>query len=142
MAQTIAIVTSTGKDGSATVVAEKGQGCGSCGTVSHCYRGQAGRTEETTALNRAGAKQGIAYPLPCSPERFYPVWPFFTFCLSPECLPEHLSGEYQFSDINGSKGGTVSFSVWQGSCRVSFCLLPFRGSGRLRGRSCRSSPGF
>ena len=58
MAQTLGFVVETGDDGRATVVAEKGQGCGSCSAVSQCHGGRAARTERTPALNRAGAAVG------------------------------------------------------------------------------------
>jgi sigma-E factor negative regulatory protein RseC len=58
MAQTIGFVVETGNDGRATVVAEKGQGCGSCSTVSQCHGGRAARTEKTPAFNPIGAAVG------------------------------------------------------------------------------------
>ncbi|MFO7714186.1 SoxR reducing system RseC family protein [Desulfosarcina sp.] len=58
MAQTIALVVETGKDGRAMVVAEKGQGCGSCGAVSQCHGGRAARTEKMPAFNPVGAAVG------------------------------------------------------------------------------------
>lgn len=58
MAQTFGFVLEIGEDGRATVVAEKGQGCGSCSAVSQCRGGRATRTERTPALNRAGAAVG------------------------------------------------------------------------------------
>jgi sigma-E factor negative regulatory protein RseC len=58
MAQTLGFVVAVGDDGHATVVAEKGQGCGSCSAVSQCHGGRAARTERTPALNRAGAVVG------------------------------------------------------------------------------------
>jgi positive regulator of sigma E activity len=39
-------------------VAEKGQGCGSCSTVSQCHGGRAARTEKTPAFNPIGAAVG------------------------------------------------------------------------------------
>jgi sigma-E factor negative regulatory protein RseC len=51
-------VVATGENGRATVVAEKGQGCGSCTAVSQCHGGRAARTQKTPALNRAGASVG------------------------------------------------------------------------------------
>lgn len=58
MATTVGFVTETQDDGRATVVAEKGQGCGSCSAVAQCHGGRAPRTERTTAINQAGAKVG------------------------------------------------------------------------------------
>jgi len=58
MAQTIGFVVEAGNDGRAAVVAEKGQGCGSCSAVSQCHGGRAGQTEKTTALNPIGATVG------------------------------------------------------------------------------------
>jgi sigma-E factor negative regulatory protein RseC len=58
MAQTIGFVVETGNDGRATVVAEKGQGCSSCSTVSQCHGGRAARTEKTPAFNPIGAAVG------------------------------------------------------------------------------------
>jgi len=58
MAQTIGFVVETGDDDRATVVAEKGQGCGSCSAVSQCHGGRAVRTEKTPAFNRVGAAVG------------------------------------------------------------------------------------
>jgi sigma-E factor negative regulatory protein RseC len=58
MAQTIGFVVETGSDGRATVVAEKGQGCGSCSTASHCHGGRAARTEKTPVFNPIGATVG------------------------------------------------------------------------------------
>lgn len=58
MAQTIGYVTAIEKDGSATVTAEKGQGCSSCGAASQCHGGRTAGKLETKALNRAGARVG------------------------------------------------------------------------------------
>jgi sigma-E factor negative regulatory protein RseC len=58
MAQTIGFVVETGENGRATVVAEKGQGCGSCTAVSQCHGGRAANTRKTPALNRVGAAVG------------------------------------------------------------------------------------
>ena len=58
MAQTIGFVVETQDDGWATVVAEKGQGCGSCTAVSACHTGRAGDARKTRALNRVGAAVG------------------------------------------------------------------------------------
>ncbi len=58
MAQTIGFVVEAGNDGRATVVAEKGQGCGSCSTASQCHGGLGARTEKTPALNPIGAAVG------------------------------------------------------------------------------------
>jgi sigma-E factor negative regulatory protein RseC len=58
MAQTIGFVIETGDDGRATVVAEKGQGCGSCSTASQCHGGRAARSEKTPAFNPIGAAVG------------------------------------------------------------------------------------
>ena len=58
MAQTFGFVVETGSDGRATVVAEKGQGCGSCSTASQCHGGRAARTEKTTVINPIGAAVG------------------------------------------------------------------------------------
>lgn len=58
MAQTIGFVVETGNNGRATVVAEKGQGCGSCSSVSHCHGGQAARSQKTPAFNPIGAAVG------------------------------------------------------------------------------------
>lgn len=58
MAQTLAYVVETHRDGRAVVRAEKASGCGNCSTVSQCRGGRAGGSELTPALNRAGAKVG------------------------------------------------------------------------------------
>ena len=58
MAQTIGVVIEINGDGQATVVAEKGQGCGSCSAVSQCQGGRASHSQQTPALNRAGAVVG------------------------------------------------------------------------------------
>jgi sigma-E factor negative regulatory protein RseC len=58
MAQTMGYVTVLGSDGRATVVAEKGQGCSSCGAASQCHGGRAAGKMETQALNQAGAAVG------------------------------------------------------------------------------------
>ena len=58
MAQTIGVVVETRDDGRATVVAEKGQGCGSCGSVAGCHGGRAGSAQKTQVLNRIGAAVG------------------------------------------------------------------------------------
>ena len=58
MAQTIGFVVETGKNGRATVVAEKGQGCGSCSTASQCHGGRVARSEKTHAYNSVGAVVG------------------------------------------------------------------------------------
>lgn len=51
MAQTIGFVIETGKDGRATVVAEKGQGCGSCSTASQCHGGRTVQSLKMPAFN-------------------------------------------------------------------------------------------
>ena len=58
MAQTIGFVIETGKDGRATVVAEKGQGCGSCSTASQCHGGRTARSQKMPAFNPIGATVG------------------------------------------------------------------------------------
>ncbi|BBO92295.1 SoxR reducing system RseC family protein [Desulfosarcina ovata] len=58
MAQTIAIVVETGDDGQAMVVAEKRQGCGSCGAFGQCHGGRAGQGERSAARNQAHAAVG------------------------------------------------------------------------------------
>ena len=58
MAQTIGFVVETGSDGRATVVAEKGQGCGSCSTASQCHGGHTARTEKMPVFNPIGATVG------------------------------------------------------------------------------------
>lgn len=58
MAQTIGFVIEAGEDGRATVVAEKGQGCGSCSAISQCHQGRAAGTQKTPAFNRVGAVAG------------------------------------------------------------------------------------
>ncbi|MBC2710043.1 MAG: SoxR reducing system RseC family protein [Desulfosarcina sp.] len=58
MAQTIGFVVETSDDGRATVVAVKGQGCGSCSAVSQCHGGRAASTEKIPAFNRVGAAVG------------------------------------------------------------------------------------
>jgi len=58
MAQTIGFVVEIHEDGQATVVAEKGQGCGSCSTVSQCHGGRAIQNEKTSAFNPIGAAVG------------------------------------------------------------------------------------
>ena len=58
MAQTIGFVVETHEDGQATVVAEKGQGCGSCSTVSQCHGGRAIQNEKISAFNPIGAAVG------------------------------------------------------------------------------------
>jgi sigma-E factor negative regulatory protein RseC len=58
MAQTMGYVTAIGKDGQATVVAEKGQGCSSCGAASQCHGGRAAGKIKTQALNQARAAVG------------------------------------------------------------------------------------
>lgn len=58
MAQTIGFVVETAGNGQATVVAEKGQGCGSCSSVSQCHGGRAANTQKTSAFNRVGASVG------------------------------------------------------------------------------------
>ena len=121
MAQTIAIVTSTGKDGSATVVAEKGQGCGSCGTVSHCYRGQAGRTEETTALNRAGAKAGDRVSLHVQSGTILSRMAVLYLLPVAGMLAGAFAGEFLFADPGGGKSGhTVLLGV--GGFALGFAL--------------------
>lgn len=58
MAQTFGYVTATGGNGRATVMAEKGQGCGSCGAASQCHRGPAAGRQTVPVLNRVGAVVG------------------------------------------------------------------------------------
>lgn len=58
MAQTIGVVVETRDDGRATVVAEKGQGCGNCSSVAGCHGGRAGGAQKTQVLNRIGASVG------------------------------------------------------------------------------------
>lgn len=58
MATTIGFVTQLHTDGLATVVAEKGQGCGSCSAAMQCHGGRNAHSVPTTALNQAGANVG------------------------------------------------------------------------------------
>ncbi len=58
MAQTFGYVTTISRDGRATVTAEKGQGCGSCGAASQCHRGHAAGRRTVPVLNRVGAGVG------------------------------------------------------------------------------------
>ncbi len=58
MAQTTAWVVETHPDGNATVVAEKGRGCATCGATSTCHGGRSARSERTDAVNQAGAMVG------------------------------------------------------------------------------------
>jgi sigma-E factor negative regulatory protein RseC len=58
MAQTIGFVVETDNEGRATVVVEKGQGCGSCRTAFQCHGGRAARAEKTPAFNPIGAAVG------------------------------------------------------------------------------------
>ena len=58
MAQTIGYVIETSNDGRAVVVAEKGQGCGSCSSVSHCHGGRSAGEHKTVVFNHVGAKVG------------------------------------------------------------------------------------
>ena len=58
MAQTIGRVVGTPDDEWALVVAEKGHGCASCGSVTHCHGGRAAPVRETSALNPIGAEVG------------------------------------------------------------------------------------
>ena len=58
MAQTFGYVTATSGNGRATVMAERGQGCGSCGAASQCHRGHAAGREAVPVLNRVGAGVG------------------------------------------------------------------------------------
>ncbi len=58
MAQTFGYVTAIGRDGRATVMAEKGQGCGSCGAAFQCQRGYAAGRQAVPVLNRVGAVVG------------------------------------------------------------------------------------
>ena len=58
MAQTVAYVVQHQGDGLALVVAEKGQGCSSCGAAVSCHGGRAAAARQTPALNRIGAKVG------------------------------------------------------------------------------------
>jgi sigma-E factor negative regulatory protein RseC len=109
MAQTIAIVTSTGKNRHATVVAEKGQGCGSCGTVSHCYRGQSGKTEETTALNRAGAQVGDRVSLSVQSGTILSRMAVLYLLPVAGMLVGAFIGEFMFTEPNGNKGAHSIF---------------------------------
>ena len=58
MAQTIGYVIESRNDGWAVVVAEKGQGCSSCGAVAHCHGGRDAPVHQTPALNPIGAQVG------------------------------------------------------------------------------------
>ncbi|WP_319407748.1 SoxR reducing system RseC family protein [uncultured Desulfosarcina sp.] len=58
MAQTIGFVVEEGDNGRVMVVAEKGQGCGSCNSVSQCHGTRATRSEKTLAFNPIGAAVG------------------------------------------------------------------------------------
>ena len=58
MATTIAFVTEIRNDGHAMVVAEKGQGCASCGAAVQCHGGRNANKEQARALNRIGARVG------------------------------------------------------------------------------------
>lgn len=112
MAQTIGFVVETGENGRATVVAEKGQGCGSCSTVSHCHGGRAATTQKTPALNRVGAAVGDRVILTvasgailCRMAVLYLV-PVFGL------LTGAFVGEFASGGVNGSGGGhSIAFGL-------------------------------
>ncbi|WP_419656899.1 positive regulator of sigma E, RseC/MucC [Desulfosarcina variabilis str. Montpellier] len=58
MAQTIGRVVETPNNEWALVVAEKDQGCASCGAVTHCHGGRPAPVRQTSALNPIGAEVG------------------------------------------------------------------------------------
>jgi len=58
MAQIIGRVVETNRAGRAVVVAEKSQGCNSCGAVSHCHGARPAPEHQTTVLNPIGAHVG------------------------------------------------------------------------------------
>lgn len=112
MAQTIGFVVETGDDGRATVVAEKGQGCGSCSVVSQCHGGRAARTEKTPALNRVGAAVGDRVTLTVESGAILSRLAVLYLVPVFGMLTGAFTGAYMFDGVDGSDGGySVTFGL-------------------------------
>ena len=105
MAQTIGFVVETGKNGRATVVAEKGQGCGGCSTASQCHGGRVARSEKTHAYNSVGATVGDRVTLTVASgtllSRMAVLYMVPVFGL----LAGAFTGAFMFGDVDRSDSG-------------------------------------
>ena len=112
MAQTFGFVVETSDDGRATVVAEKGQGCGSCSAVSQCHGGRATRTERTPALNRAGAAVGDRVMLTVESSTILSRMALLYLLPVFGILAGAFTGAFMFDDMDGTGGGhSVAFGL-------------------------------
>ena len=112
MAQTFGFVVETGDDGRATVVAEKGQGCGSCSAVSQCHGGRAARTERMPAFNRASAAVGDRVMLTVESSVILSRMALLYLLPVFGILAGAFTGAFMYGDINGTGGGhSVAFGL-------------------------------
>ncbi|MBR9984345.1 MAG: SoxR reducing system RseC family protein [Desulfosarcina sp.] len=112
MAQTLGFVVETGDDGCATVVAEKGHGCGSCSAVSQCHGGRAARTERTPALNRAGAAVGDRVMLTVETGAILSRMAVLYLLPVFGILAGAFTGALMYGDMDGTGGGhSVAFGL-------------------------------
>lgn len=112
MAQTIGFVVEAGENGRATVVAEKGQGCGSCSAASQCHGGRAANTQKTSALNRVGASVGDRVTLTVASgailSRMAVLYLIPVFGL----LAGAFAGAFFFGGLDGSNAGhSIAFGL-------------------------------
>ncbi len=112
MAQTLGFVVEIADDGRATVVAEKGQGCGSCSAVSQCHGGRAARTERTPALNRAGAAVGDRVMLTVESGAILSRMAVLYLLPVFGILAGAFMGAFMYDDMDGTGGGhSVAFGL-------------------------------
>lgn len=112
MAQTLGFVIEIGDDGRATVVAEKGQGCGSCSAVSQCHGGRATRTERTPAFNRAGAAVGDRVMLTVESSAILSRMALLYLLPVFGILAGAFTGAFMFDDMDGTGSGhSVAFGL-------------------------------
>ncbi|WP_372678103.1 SoxR reducing system RseC family protein [Desulfosarcina sp.] len=112
MAQTLGFVVEIGDDGCATVVAEKGQGCGSCSAVSQCHGGRAARAERTPALNRAGAAVGDRVMLTVESSAILSRMALLYLLPVFGILAGAFTGALIYGDMDGTGGGhSIAFGL-------------------------------
>lgn len=112
MAQTIGFVVETSDDGRATVVADKGQGCGGCSAVSQCHGGQSARTEKTPAINQAGAVVGDRVTLTVESGAILSRMAVLYLVPVFGMLIGAFTGTFMFGDVDSTDGGhSIAFGL-------------------------------
>jgi sigma-E factor negative regulatory protein RseC len=105
MAQTIGWVIEINGNGQATVVAEKGQGCRGCSAVSQCHGGRSSHSQQTPALNRAGAVVGDRVMLTVESGDILTRLALLYLVPVIGMLTGAFAGAFLFGGVDGTDGG-------------------------------------